>query len=54
MVGSTPSSLSEHVPFVFVSAYRQEQLPFDLRSVPFIPKPFYGAQIERALQAGIG
>jgi CheY-like chemotaxis protein len=29
----------KHVPFAFVSASPQEQLPSDLRSVPFIPKP---------------
>jgi two-component SAPR family response regulator len=39
------------VPFVFISGSPQEQLPSDLRSVPFIPKPFYKAQIEHALQA---
>jgi len=39
------------VPFAFVSGSRQEELPSDLRSAPFIPKPFYPAQIERALQA---
>jgi hypothetical protein len=39
------------VPFVFVSGSPQEQLPSDLRGVPFIPKPFYPAQIERVLQA---
>jgi two-component SAPR family response regulator len=42
----------KHVPFVFVSASPQDQLPFELRSVPFIPKPFHAAQIEHALQAG--
>ena len=41
----------KHVPFVFISGSPQEQLPSDLRSVPFIPKPFYPAQIERVLQA---
>jgi CheY-like chemotaxis protein len=41
----------KHVPFVFVSGSPQDQLPFELRSVPFIPKPFFPAQIERALQA---
>jgi hypothetical protein len=41
----------KHVPFVFVSGSPQEELPFDLRSAPFIPKPFYPAQIERVLQA---
>jgi two-component SAPR family response regulator len=41
----------KRVPFVFVSGSPQEQLPFDLRSVPFIPKPFYPAQIKRVLQA---
>ena len=29
----------------------QDRLPFELRSVPFIPKPFDAAQIESALQA---
>ncbi len=41
----------KHVPFVFVSGSPQDQLPFELRSVPFIPKPFHAAQIESALQA---
>jgi CheY-like chemotaxis protein len=40
----------KHVPYVFISASPQEHLPSDLRSAPFIPKPFYKAQIERALQ----
>jgi hypothetical protein len=39
------------VPFVFISGSPQEQLPFDLRTVPFIPKPFYSAQIECVLRA---
>ena len=41
----------KHVPFVFISGSPQEELPSGLRSVPFIPKPFYPAQIERVLQA---
>ena len=41
----------KHVPFVFISGSPQDQLPFELRSVPFITKPFYAAQIEGALQA---
>jgi CheY-like chemotaxis protein len=41
----------KHVPFVFVSGSPQEERPSDLRSVPFIPKPFHAAQIESALQA---
>jgi CheY-like chemotaxis protein len=41
----------KHMPFVFVSGSPQEELPFDLRSAPFIPKPFYPAQIKRVLQA---
>ncbi len=41
----------KHVPFVFISGSPQEQLPSGLRSVPFISKPFYPAQIERVLQA---
>jgi CheY-like chemotaxis protein len=42
---------NKHVPFVFVSGSPQDQLPVELRSAPFIPKPFYAAQIESALQA---
>ena len=41
----------KRVPFAFVSGSPQEQLPSDLRSVPFIPKPCYPAQIECVLQA---
>jgi two-component SAPR family response regulator len=41
----------KRVPFVFISGSPQGQLPSDLRTVPFIPKPFYSAQIERVLQA---
>jgi two-component SAPR family response regulator len=41
----------KRVPFVFISGSPQDQLPADLRSVPFIPKPFHPAQIERVLQA---
>ena len=40
----------KHVPFAFVSGSPQDQLPVELRSVPFIPKPFYAAQIEHALE----
>ena len=41
----------KRVPFAFVSGSPLEQLPSDLRAVPFIPKPFYKAQIERVLRA---
>ena len=41
----------KHVPFVFVSASPQEQLPSALRTAPFLPKPFYPAEIERVLRA---
>jgi DNA-binding LytR/AlgR family response regulator len=41
----------KHVPFVFVSGSPQDQLPSGLRDVPFIPKPFFRAQIERALES---
>ena len=41
----------KNVPFVFVSGSPQDQLPFDLRTVPFVSKPFFPAQIERVLQA---
>jgi DNA-binding LytR/AlgR family response regulator len=37
------------VPFVFVSGSRSEDLPPDLRTAPFIPKPFDRHQIERIL-----
>jgi CheY-like chemotaxis protein len=39
------------VPFVFISGSPQDQLPSDLRAAPFLSKPFFPAQIERALQA---
>jgi CheY-like chemotaxis protein len=39
------------VPFVFVSGSPQDQLPSDLRTVPFVSKPVSPAQIERVLQA---
>ncbi len=40
------------IPFVFVSARKsKKELPVELRNVPIIPKPFYRAEIERALQA---
>jgi two-component SAPR family response regulator len=41
----------KHVPYAFISASRQDQLPLELRSAPFIPKPFYAAQIKSVLQA---
>jgi DNA-binding response OmpR family regulator len=40
----------KHVPFAFVSGSPQDRVPIELRSVPFIPKPFHAAQIESALQ----
>lgn len=40
----------KNVPFVFVSASAQAELPAALRSSPFIPKPFFPAQIERVLE----
>jgi DNA-binding response OmpR family regulator len=41
----------KHVPYAFISASRQDQLPLELRRAPFIPKPFYAAQIKSVLQA---
>jgi two-component SAPR family response regulator len=41
----------KRVPFFFVSASPREQLPSALQTAPFLPKPFYPAEIERALQA---
>ena len=40
----------KHVPYAFISASRQDQLPLELRRAPFIPKPFYAAQIKSVLQ----
>lgn len=39
------------VPFAFVSGSPQDQLPSDLRTVPFLSKLVFPAQVERALQA---
>jgi two-component SAPR family response regulator len=41
----------KNVPFVFVSASAQAELPAALRSSPFISKPFFPAEIEHALEA---
>jgi CheY-like chemotaxis protein len=41
----------KNVPFVFVSSSPQNQLPSDLRTVPFLSKPIFPAQVERVLQA---
>jgi hypothetical protein len=43
-----------HVPYAFISASCQDQLPLELRRAPFIRKPFYAAQIKSALQAIAG
>jgi DNA-binding response OmpR family regulator len=40
-----------HVPYAFISASCQDQLPLELRRAPLIPKPFYAAQIKSVLQA---
>jgi DNA-binding LytR/AlgR family response regulator len=40
----------KEVPFAFVSGARPEALPPDLRSAPFIAKPFDRHQIERVLR----
>jgi CheY-like chemotaxis protein len=37
------------VPFVFVSGSLPDDLPDELRVVPFIPKPFRRSQIEQVL-----
>ncbi len=37
------------VPFVFTSGASQDELPDDLRILPFIPKPFRPSQIRQAL-----
>jgi CheY-like chemotaxis protein len=44
----------KHVPYAFVSASRQDQLPLELRGAAFISKPFFAAQIEHALEAVAG
>ena len=41
----------KHVPYAFVSASSQDQLPLELRGAAFISKPFFAAQIEHALEA---
>jgi DNA-binding LytR/AlgR family response regulator len=41
----------KRVPFVFITGSPQEELPAELRTAPFIPKPFYKAHIERVLRA---
>ena len=37
------------VPFAFVSASRQSELPASLQGVPFIPKPYQHAAIRNSL-----
>jgi hypothetical protein len=37
------------VPYAFLSGSQPENLPEELRPVPFIPKPFQRSQIEKAL-----
>ena len=41
----------KRVPYAFISASRQDQLPLELCRVPFIPKPFCAAHIKSVLQA---
>ncbi|MDB5373002.1 MAG: hypothetical protein JWP04_1644 [Belnapia sp.] len=38
-------------PFAFVSASRPDELPAPLRDVPFVPKPYDPADIEKTLLA---
>jgi DNA-binding LytR/AlgR family response regulator len=40
---------SSHVPFAFVSASRQSELPASLQSAPFIAKPYQHAAIRNSL-----
>jgi DNA-binding response OmpR family regulator len=40
--------------FEIARILERKHVPFELRSVPFIPKPFHAAQIEHALQAVAG
>jgi CheY-like chemotaxis protein len=42
---------SRGLPFAFVSGSRPEELPPELRSVPFVPKPYDPADIEHTLRA---
>jgi DNA-binding LytR/AlgR family response regulator len=37
------------VPFVFISGASRDELPDDLRILPFIPKPFRPSQVKQAL-----
>src|SRR3954452_11369709 len=46
------STLNERrIPFAFVSASQQSELPPDLRSSRFIPKPYHESAIVRTLAA---
>ena len=46
------STLNErNIPFAFVSASQQSELPPDLRSSRFIPKPYHESAIVRTLAA---
>lgn len=38
-------------PIAFISGSRPEELPAALRTVPFLPKPYDPAEIERTLRA---
>ncbi|WP_201445411.1 response regulator [Belnapia sp. F-4-1] len=39
------------LPFAFISGSRPEELPPQLRSVPFVPKPYDPVEIEHTLRA---
>jgi two-component SAPR family response regulator len=43
--------LREHVPYAFVSSMPRDEVPEELRDVPFVRKPFHPAEIERAVEA---
>lgn len=41
-------------PFIFVSASRRDEVPGELKAVPFIPKPFDPAAIVREIGRALG
>ena len=40
-----------NIPFVFVSGSRLDEVPPDLRQIPYVPKPFQPPHIQQVLQA---
>jgi len=43
----------EHVPYIFVSSVPPDEVPSELRAVPFVSKPFQPAEIAQALRSAL-